>query len=90
MSRDEAIALLVSDTIERVFKSRQVFWLQKILEVGFPGYSKWSDEDLQREIQERGLDPDDQLGEAVGSDAAEYLYDDELQSRLLDCAGFNH
>lgn len=93
MSRDEAIALLVSDTIERMLRLRQVFWLQKILESGFPGYAKWSDEDLQREIRERGLDGDESteaMARYDAGDTADCFYDDELQSRLADCAGFNH
>lgn len=75
MSRDEAIALLVSDTIERMLRQRQVFWLQRILENGFPGYAKWSDEDLQREVGERGLD-DEESEDATGGDLEDFAADD--------------
>ncbi len=75
MSRDEVIALLVSDTIERMLSQRQIFWLQRILENGFPGYANWSDEDLQREMGERGLD--DKVSEdATDGDFYEFAADE--------------
>lgn len=89
MSRDEAIALLISDAIERVLRLRQVFWLQKILEGGFAGYSKLSDADLQKEIRARGLDSES-ADDPTGCDADGPLYDEDLQDRLADCAGYNH
>lgn len=56
MSRDEMIALLVSDTVDRVVLYRRVFWLQGILEKGFAGYGQWSDGELRAEVARRGLD----------------------------------
>lgn len=91
MSRDEAISLLISDTVDRLFSSRKIFWLQKILENGFPGYAKWSDDELHREIRERGLD-DDGSGDVVDGDSGnndEWPIDDEIYSRMVDCSGFS-
>ena len=59
MSRDEMIALLVSDTLERVMNLRQVFWLQGVLENGLLGFAKWSDEELRRELDGRGFGEND-------------------------------
>ena len=87
MSRDEAIALLISDAIDRMLRLRQVFWLQTILEGGFPGYSTMSDEELSHELRVRGLANDDADG-TIGND--DCVYDEDLQGRLADCAGYNH
>ena len=59
MSRDEMIALLICDTLERVMNLRQVFWLQGVLENGLPGFAKWSDEELRRELDGRGFGEND-------------------------------
>ena len=59
MSRDEMIALLISDTLEKVMNLRQVFMLQGILENGFLGYTNWSDEELRQELHGRGFGSDD-------------------------------
>ena len=56
MSRDEMIAVLVNDAVERVMGQRQVFWLQGVLENGFSGFAGWSDEQLRKEMAMRGLD----------------------------------
>ena len=56
MSRDEMIAVLVNDAVERVMGQRQVFWLHGILENGFSGFAGWSDEQLRKEMAIRGLD----------------------------------
>jgi len=56
LSRDEMIAVLVNDAVERVVGQRQVFWLQGILENGFSGFAGWSDEQLHREMAVRDLD----------------------------------
>lgn len=56
MSRDEMIALLVCDTVERIQSLKQVFWLQGVLENGFAGFRTWSDDELVKEMRQRGLD----------------------------------
>lgn len=60
MTRDEMIALLVGDSVDRVVVSRQVFWLQGLLENGFSGFGQWSDADLSAEVFRRGLDREDE------------------------------
>lgn len=55
ISRDEMIAVLICDTVERIAISKHVFWLQCILEDGFSGFAQWSDEELISELQDRGL-----------------------------------
>lgn len=91
MSRDEAIALLISDTVDRLLNSRQVFWLQKILENGFPGYAKWSDDELQREIMERGLDGEgaESPVDVDSGTCDDWLVGDDIYARMVDCAGFS-
>lgn len=71
MSRNEMIAVLVNDTVERMLDLRQVFWLQGILENGFAGFANWSDDDLRREFKGRGLDSGNPLDEAGESDSDE-------------------
>lgn len=71
MSRNEMIAVLVNDTVERMLDLRQVFWLQGILENGFAGFAKWSDDDLRRELKGRGLDSGNPLDEAGECDSDE-------------------
>lgn len=90
MSRDEAIALLISDAIERVVRLRQIFWLQTILESGFDGYARFSDEELNRELQARGFGRETTTEAADGHDDDCCQYDEDLQGRLADCAGYNH
>lgn len=90
MSRDEAIALLISDAIERVVRLRQVFWLQTILESGFAGYARFSDEDLKQELLARGFGREALADSADGGDDDHGQYDEDLQGRLADCAGYNH
>lgn len=90
MSRDEAIALLISDAIERVIRLRQVFWLQTILESGFAGYARFSDDDLKRELLARGFGREASADSAGGNDDENDHYDEDLQGRLADCAGYNH
>lgn len=64
------IALLVNDTVERILDLRQIFWLQGILENGFVGFAKWSDDDLRRELKGRGYDSNP-LAEAGENDSDE-------------------
>ncbi len=71
MIRDEMIAVLVCDTLERVMIMRQVFWLQGILESGFVGFSQWSDEELRCEMRGRGLDPGNSADDAGDDDSAD-------------------
>ena len=79
MSRDEMIALLVCDTLERVMNRRQVFWLQGVLENGLLGFAKWSDEELRRELDVRGFRPDEHASAVVEDyEAADDLDDNEF------------
>ena len=71
MSRNEMIAVLVNDTVERMLDLRQVFWLQGILENGFAGFAKWSDDELRRELKGRGIDSDKTGDEAGECDSDE-------------------
>jgi hypothetical protein len=71
MSRNEMIAILVNDTVERMVDLRQVFWLHGILENGFAGFAKMSDDELRRELKGRGLDLGNPLDEADECDSDE-------------------
>ena len=62
------IAILVNDTVERMLDLRQIFWLHGILENGFAGFAKWSDDDLRRELKGRGYDSGNPLDEAIECD----------------------
>ena len=75
MSRDEMIALLVSDTLERVINRHQVFWLQGVLENGLVGFAKWSDEELRLELEERGFGSDNTSVIAEDFEAADEFDD---------------
>jgi len=65
------IAVLVNDTVERMVDLRQVFWLHGILENGFAGFAKWSDDELRRELKGRGFDPGNLLDDAGECDSDE-------------------
>jgi hypothetical protein len=97
MSRDEMIAVLINDTVERMVVMRQVFWLHGILENGFAGFAQWSDEELRRELSGRGFDlsppaeeawhddfSDEQDGEAFLRLAGHLGSNSELHYRLQD------
>jgi len=90
MSRDEMIALLVSDTLERVMNLRQVFWLQGVLENGIIGFAKWSDEDLRQELSERGFGLDDSPVDVEDYEASD-MDDNEEFLRIAGhfCPGSN-
>ena len=89
MSRNEMIALLVNDTLERMVELRQIFWLQGILENGFAGFAKWSDEDLRRELKGRGFDSGNPVDEADDYDSGARDDDHEFL-RLAGHLGSNN
>ena len=74
MSREEMISVLVCDSLERIIVSRQTDWLRVILEKGFSGFSRWSDERLIQELCRRDLDVPssyiDDAGDLDGSDVS--------------------
>ena len=88
MSRDEMIALLVCDTLDRIIVMRQVFWLQDILENGFAGFTLWSDEDLRRELCGRGLDSVRSGDGAAIEDRDSELCDSQDDDEYLMLAGY--
>lgn len=80
------IAILVNDTVERMVDLRQVFWLQGILENGFAGFAKWSDDELRRELKGRGIDSD-HPGDAAGECDADEREEDHEFLRLAGHLG---
>lgn len=56
MQREEMIEALTVDSMLDIFDRRRLGWLQEILENGFPGFARMSDDDLRHEIWRRGLD----------------------------------
>jgi hypothetical protein len=56
MTREEMIQLLVIHGVECADTFRGTLWLQKKLELGFPGYANLSNEALAAEIAAQGLD----------------------------------
>ena len=71
MSRDEMIAVLINDTVERMVVMRQVFWLHGILENGFAGFAQWSDDELRRELAGRGFGSVDAIDSIEAIDYAD-------------------
>jgi hypothetical protein len=89
MSRNEMIAVLVNDTVERMLDLRQVFWLHGILENGFTGFAKWSDDELRGELQGRGFDLGNPLDGADDFDSSGDCDDGHEFLRLAGHLGSN-
>lgn len=69
MQREQMIKALVIDSLIDIFERNRHYWLQDLLEHGFPGFARMSTEELSREIRLRNLDaPMDGLAEDFGSE----------------------
>jgi hypothetical protein len=71
MTRKEMIRRLVALSVETALAESHRYWLSEVFEKGFVGYGNFSDGQLLREMQLRGL--------AAPSDIAE---DDDLEDGL--------
>lgn len=56
MQREHIIQVLVVDCLVSIFDRNQYCWLQGILENGFRGFAKMSNEELLMELRHRKLD----------------------------------
>ena len=56
MQREQMIKALVIDSLVDIFERNRHYWLQEVLEQGFPGFARMSTEELAREIRLRNLD----------------------------------
>jgi hypothetical protein len=68
MTRKEMIRKLVSLSVDTALAESQRYWLSEVFEKGFVGYGNFSDGQLQREMQLRGLAAPE---EALDEDAAD-------------------
>src|SRR5690242_3709342 len=73
MTRKEMIRKLVALSVDTALAESQRYWLSEVFEKGFVGYGNFSDGQLLREMQLRGL--------AAPTDVAE---DEELELDLDD------
>ncbi len=56
MERERIIETLMVDCLVNIFDRNQYCWLQGIIENGFRGFAKMSDEELLMELKHRNLD----------------------------------
>lgn len=56
MERERIIETLMVDCLVNIFDRNQYCWLQGILENGFRGFAKMSNEELLMELKHRNLD----------------------------------
>ena len=56
MQREQMIKALVIDSLVDIFERNRHYWLQEVLEQGFPGFARMSTEELTRELRLRKLD----------------------------------
>jgi hypothetical protein len=83
MHREQVIEALVIDTLVKILDRERLFWLQEILENGFPGFSRMSDDELRAEIARRGLGQDHSMAGA----ADEHCGEDDADAQGLMLSG---
>jgi hypothetical protein len=78
MTRKDMIRKLVALSVDTALAESHRYWLSEVFEKGFVGYGNFSDGQLLREMQLRGLaaptdvpDDDDDLDDAPALDALE-------------------
>jgi hypothetical protein len=77
LKKEEMVQKLVSLSVSTALSESQRYWLSDLFENGFIGYGNYSRQQLQREMELRGLEqPSD---EAV-SEAGEYDFDEDLET----------
>jgi hypothetical protein len=76
MTRKEMIRKLVALSVDTALAESHRYWLSEVFEKGFVGYGNFSDGQLLREMQLRGLiaptdlaEDDDELDDAAALDA---------------------
>jgi hypothetical protein len=92
MTRKEMIRKLVALSVDTALAESQGYWLSEVFEKGFVGYGNFSDGQLLREMQLRGLAaPDDlpdydiEIGEDPVFDALDHsLPDVPAETRELE------
>lgn len=82
MTRDEMIRLLVLDRLEYRDDLARYLHLQGVLENGFPGFRKLSDQALAAEIQALGLDRRLDAADGLDDDCEAFADDSLFDSSL--------
>jgi hypothetical protein len=84
MTRKEMIRKLVALSVDTALAESQRYWLSELFEKGFIGYCNFSDGQLLREMQLRGLAPADAAAEDDDLDLDDELSFDALDHSLRD------
>ena len=72
MTRKEMIRRLVALSVDTALAESQRYWLSEVFEKGFVGYGNFSDGQLLREMQLRGLAAAEDLPEDDAEDDADF------------------
>ena len=87
MTRKEMIRKLVALSVDTALAESQRYWLSEVFEKGFVGYGNFSDGQLLREMQLRGLaaptdvSEDDDLDDGPAFDALDRAIPDMTSGR---------